>query len=94
MQLATLHEDNNGLQVTPWVYSDEYPNTQVLQMAALLHEKQFEINELHKLQVPSIRKEFDAHCSHYSLFVIAFKPHLRQLGVTVKHETHALFTRI
>jgi hypothetical protein len=52
MQLATLHEDNNGLQVTPWVYSDEYPNTQVLQMAALLHEKQFEINELHKLQVP------------------------------------------
>lgn len=52
MQLATLQEDNNGLQVTPWVYSEEYPKMQVLQMAALLHEKQFEINELHKLQVP------------------------------------------
>ena len=46
-QFATLHEVYNFLQVTPWVYYDEYPNMQVLQIAALSHEKQLEINELH-----------------------------------------------
>lgn len=51
-QFATMHEVNNFLQVTPWVYYDEYPSKQVLQIAALLHEKQLDINELHRLHVP------------------------------------------
>lgn len=63
-QLSILQVGSNGLQVTPSVYYDEYPIMQVLQMAALLHEKQLDIKELHRLHAPSIRNEFEAHYLH------------------------------
>lgn len=37
---------------------------QVLQMAALLQEKQLEIYELQRLHAPSMRNEFEAHYLH------------------------------
>ncbi len=92
-QFDILQDDNSGLQLTPWLSYDEYPAMQFLQIAALLHEKQFEINELHRLHTPSIRNELEAHCWHSFLFVIEFNPHFTQLELIVKHETHVLLMR-